>query len=69
MAKGCHNYNASLPKGLMNVGVGKGGDEISSKRGQENKRNNSVTETIVIFDLLIGQTWRHCLGDKGTLRT
>lgn len=69
MAKGCHYRDASLPKGLMNTGVGKGGDGISSERGQKDKRHNSVTEIVVIFDLLLGKSWGHCLGDEGTSRT
>lgn len=55
MEERCHDRDTSLSKGLMNTGVGDGGDGISSERGQENKRHNSVTKVIVTFDLLVGK--------------
>lgn len=55
MAERCHDRDASLPKGLMNTGVGDGGDGIPSERGQKDKRHNSVTEIIITFKLLIGK--------------
>lgn len=71
MAEGCHDRDTPLPKGLVNTGVGEGGDGISGERGQEDERHDSVTEVIVGFQLLVGQTWRHSLGlkDEGILRT